>query len=55
MPNVAETPVVYISRRYEDSYAEEQPWLRERREPDSREWYATTGGTAEPDAEAELE
>jgi hypothetical protein len=52
---VSEEPVVYISRRYEDSWDEEQPWRRQRRLPDEREWYATTGGTAEVDAEAEFD
>jgi hypothetical protein len=52
---VAEEAVVYISRRYEDSWDEEQPWLRERRLPDELEWYATTGGTAEVDAQAEFD
>jgi hypothetical protein len=52
---MAETPVVYITKRYEDSWNEEQPWLRERREPNTSEWYATTGGTAETEAEAEFE
>jgi hypothetical protein len=52
---VAEEAVVYISRRYEDSWDEEQPWPRERRLPDELEWHATTGGTAEVDAEAEFD
>jgi hypothetical protein len=34
---------------------QEQPWRRQRRLPDEREWYATTGGTAEVDAEAEFD
>ena len=52
---MAEDPVVYISRRYEDSWDEEQPWRRQRRLPDEREWHATTGGTAGVDAEAEFD
>src|SRR6476646_6697693 len=54
-PHVAEEAVVYISRRYEDSWDEEQPWLHERRLPDELEWYATTGGTAGVDAQAEFD
>jgi hypothetical protein len=46
---------VYISRRYADPWEEEQPWPRERREPNEREWYATTGGTEDSDEESEFD
>ena len=46
---------VYINRRYWDSWEEEQPWLRERRSPDEREWHATTGGTEVLDEESEFD
>jgi hypothetical protein len=32
-----------------------QPWLRRRREPNEREWSATTGGTAALDEDAEFD
>jgi hypothetical protein len=46
---------VYISRRYSDSWDEEQPWLRERMWPSECEWHATTGGTEELDEDAEFD
>jgi len=46
---------VYINRRYSDSWQAEQPWPRERRAPNEREWHATTGGTEDPDEESEFD
>ena len=50
-----ESPTVYIDRRYDDPLDEQQPWLRRRREPNEREWSATTGGTAAFDEDAEFD
>jgi hypothetical protein len=52
---VPDNPIVYIDRRYDDPFDEEPPWLRRRREPNEREWSATTGGTAAFDEDAEFE
>jgi hypothetical protein len=51
---VPESPV-YIDRRHDDPFDEQQPWLRRRREPNEREWSATTGGTAAFDGDAEFD
>jgi len=46
-----ESAVVYIDRLYDDSWDVPQPWLRGRRDANEREWSATTGDTAEVDAD----
>jgi hypothetical protein len=52
---VDEHVVVYIDRYYDDPWHAPQPWSRRCRLPGERQWSATTGGTADKNAEAEFD
>lgn len=47
--------MIYIDRYYDDAWDAQQPWPRRRREPGGPRWTATTGGTAELDADGQFD